>query len=181
MITTDCRTSCAWFNTFSNNTIYAGNRVADVLVSNNFELQFDVVVGALADAGTYRNMVEIRDRATFSPLVRVGITDSPAIRVSHNNFAYFSNGPRISDDYTGTYATVKVTVMDGYISAWSSAQPLRVDTAALTEGLVNTTNNVYIIYTSAPDINHVSSSGYVRNLILRGKIPSFSLDFAVLY
>jgi hypothetical protein len=165
--TIDCRSSCS-FGANTPITIQSAQNVGDVLLSDNFEVTFDVKLNALASSSGsgFENILEIADRSDYSPLFRIHITQTTNLRVSYNGPAYITSGPYLNANYSGTYTTVRFAYQDGAVSLWTSASQA---TESHTVSVVKpTAGNVYGVYVSGPTTHTVSPWGYVKNIVVRG-------------
>jgi hypothetical protein len=166
--TTDCRSACS-FATTTPVTIQTSQNIAEVLLSDNFEVTFDVKLNALAPSSGsgYENIIEISDRSDYTALIRVHVTQTTNLRLSYNNNGYITNGPFLNANYSGVYTTVRVAYQDGVVSLWTSASQATESHAV--DEVKPTAGNVYSIYVSSVGAHTVNPWGYVRNMVVRGK------------
>lgn len=164
---TDCRASCFLF-TDTNVTIEYTKHIADFQIADNFDFIFDVTVNGLAAPGGFENLIEVIDRVTRAPLLRVHVTETRNLRMSYNNYGYVTSGPYLNAAYTTDFTTVRVSYLNGKITLWTSALPGSPDEKVVITP-VNTAGRVYSLYASGPDFHPVDPWGYVKNFVIRGK------------
>jgi hypothetical protein len=173
--TTDCRSACSFgYNTPI--TIKTSQNIADVLLSDDFEVIFDVELNALAPStgNGYENIMEIADRSDYTALIRIHITQTTNLRVSYNNNGYITSGPFLNANYSGIYTKVRLAYQNGTVSLWTSAS--QATESHSVDVIKPTAGNVYMVFVSGVSTHAVNPWGYVRNMVVRGK--SFYRDIA---
>jgi hypothetical protein len=147
-----------------------------VLLSDDFEVIFDVKLNALAPptGNGYENIMEIADRSDYTPLIRVHITQTTNLRVSYNNNGYITSGPYLNANYSGIYTKVRFAYQNGTVSLWTSASQATESHAV--DVVKPTADNIYSISVSGVSTHTVNPWGFVRNMVVRGK--SFHRDIA---
>jgi hypothetical protein len=166
--TTDCRSACS----FGYNTpiiIKSSQNIADVLLSDDFEVIFDVKLNALAPStgNGYENIMEIADRSDYTALIRIHITQTTNLRVSYNNNGYITSGPYLNANYSGIYTKVRFAYHNGTVSLWTSAS--QATESHSVDVVKPTAGNVYMVSVSGVSTHAVNPWGFVRNMVVRGK------------
>lgn len=165
---TDCRAACSLF-TATNVSIVRGKHIADILVSDNFDFTFDVTAtGNTIDGNTYGNIVDVVNKATGYPFIRIGITGTRYLRMSYKNTAHTPNGPLLASPDSGAFTTLQFSYLHGHASLWTSSAPNSREGADV-GSVANNTDRIYSVYASGPYLNGLSAGEYLKNLVVRGE------------
>lgn len=169
-LTTDCRTHCLLIGP-TPQEIVSDNSVADISIADSFDVSFDVLLNALgpdSETNPFENIIGIAEQASLWPLLRVHILNTGDLRVTYDNEVYITSGAAVNSAYSTIYTSVRVTLLDGVLTVWTSASPTPVRQAVTS--VISTSNVLYSVFVSSKGSHVVTPFGYVKNLVVRGKL-----------
>jgi hypothetical protein len=146
-------------------TVTASHPIAEVSLSTNFEISFELYFSALPAPGDVNNILQLRNKATDAELISIGVTSNSLLNVAFNGVVYQADGPSIGGPGT-SYTSVTFNMGYGKVSLYAQYDGGHMYTYAASN-LPSVSGQRYTVYASGPA--GASAGGRVRNFHVRGK------------
>lgn len=148
--------------------IATGTVAAKVLLLPSFALQFSVKIPALPSPAVSYSILELYDEVNDVSLLRAFVNSQGIVRFKYNGVGTPQLLPKLRKDYATEFTAIVFKIQGSVLTAYSDANFTDIGHATLASAPVDTTGNVYTLYTSSPTATDGSAGGVLMGFSAAG-------------